>query len=53
MLDHGDIYLCDVGQANNIRNKADNSDEDFSTLSEDVRKLINQCSDETFHSAEL
>lgn len=52
-LVHCHIYLCDVGQANYIRNKADDSNEDLSTLSEGPRKFINQRSDEAFHSAEL
>lgn len=47
------IYLCDVGQSNDVRNKADNCNEDFSAFSEEMREFINQSSDEAFHSAEL
>lgn len=46
-------YLCDVRQANDIRNQADDCNEDLSAFSEDQRKLIDQRRDEAFHSAEL
>lgn len=47
------VYLCDVGQSDNVRNKADNCNENLSAVSENLRELINQRSDEAFHSAEL
>lgn len=52
-LVHIHIHLCDVGQANDVRNKADDCNEDLSTLSKDMGEFINQGSDEAFHSAEL
>lgn len=47
------IYLCDVGQSNNVWNKADDCNEDLSSLSENLREFINQRSDEALYSAEL
>lgn len=47
------FYLCDVGQSDNVRNKADNCNEDLSAVPENPREFINQRSDEAFHSAEL
>lgn len=47
------VYLCDVGQSNKVRHKADNCNEDLSAVSKSARKFIDQRGDEAFHGAEL
>lgn len=47
------FYLCDVGESNDVGNNAHGCNEYLSALSEDVRELIHQRGDESFHGAEL
>lgn len=47
------IYLCDVWQANDIWNEADNSDKDLSSSSQQAGELIHQSCDKAFHGTEL
>lgn len=46
-------YLCDVGEADNEGDEADDEDEYLLPLPQQERILIHQSCDEAFHCAEL
>lgn len=52
-LEDVDPTLCDVRQADDVGDQADNSNEELSSASESPGKLIHQSSDEALHRAEL
>lgn len=46
-------YLCDVGEADDEGDEADDEDEDLLPLPQQQRILVHQSCDEAFHCAEL
>lgn len=46
-------YLRDVGQSNDVRDEADDGNENLAALPQNMRELVYQCGDEAFHGAEL
>ena len=47
------LYLCDIRQADDVGDEADNSNEDLPAFPEKMWELIHQRSDESLHCAEL